>query len=84
VSFSLLSSIEELYLFIIGYLEGTDVNQVSEFKYLGFTVQENGGSEREIIKRIQCGWNSWKKVSGVLCDKKVPDKVKSKANSKKP
>jgi alpha-glucosidase (family GH31 glycosyl hydrolase) len=54
------------------------VNRVSEFKYLCSTVQENGGSEHEIIRRIQCSWNSWKKVSGVLCDRKLPDKVKGK------
>ena len=27
-------------------------------------------------KRTQCGWNNWRKISGVLCDKRVPPHVK--------
>ena len=30
----------------------------------------------EITKRTQCGWNNWRKMSGVLCDKRVPPHVK--------
>ena len=32
----------------------------------------------EINKRTQCGWNNWRKMSGVLCDKRVPPHVKGK------
>ncbi len=38
---------------------GKEVPRAKKFKYLGSTVQENGGSSREISKRIQAGWNSW-------------------------
>ncbi|XP_063593045.1 uncharacterized protein LOC134770106 [Penaeus indicus] len=54
------------------------VNRVKDFKYLGTTVQEDGGTLQEIARRIQLGWNSWKKITGVICDHKVPDKVKGK------
>ena len=27
-------------------------------------------------RRTQCGWNNWRKMSGVLCDKRVPPHVK--------
>ena len=30
----------------------------------------------EVNKRTQCGWNNWMKMSGVLCDKRVPPHVK--------
>ncbi|XP_047492429.1 uncharacterized protein LOC125041485 [Penaeus chinensis] len=59
-------------------IQGEDVNQVKEFKYLGSTVQEDGGSDREVTKCIQAGWGAWKKVTGVMCDRKVPDVVKGK------
>ena len=31
-----------------------------------------------MAKRIAAGWNSWRKVSGVLCDRKAPLSVKGK------
>ena len=44
-------------------------------------MQEDGGAEREVASRISAGWNSWRKVSGVLCDKKIPPKVKGKIHN---
>ena len=34
--------------------------------------------EIEIAKRVGAGWMNWKKCSGVLCDKKMPVKLKGK------
>ena len=50
---------------------------VTEFKYLGSTV-ESAGVDSEVNRRIQAGWNNWRKMSGILCDKKVPNRVKGK------
>ncbi|XP_047488657.1 uncharacterized protein LOC125038984 [Penaeus chinensis] len=50
----------------------------SEFRYLGSTVQSDGGVEAEISRRIQSGWTNWKKMAGVMCDKRVPARVKGK------
>ena len=52
--------------------------RVKEFKYLGSTVQESGGCEREVKKRVQAGWNGWRRVSGVICDRRLPARVKGK------
>ena len=49
-------------------MEDTKVPRVKEFKYLGSTVQESGNCKREIKKRVQAGWNRWRKVSGVICE----------------
>ncbi|KAK3515850.1 hypothetical protein QTP70_034718 [Hemibagrus guttatus] len=49
-------------------LQGEEVKKVQEFKYLGSTVQSNGECGKEVKKRVQAGWNGWRKVSGVLCD----------------
>ena len=48
------------------------------FRYLGFTVQADGGLDLEVEKRIQAGWNNWRNLTGVLCDKRVPLRVKSR------
>ncbi|KAK3532054.1 hypothetical protein QTP86_003542 [Hemibagrus guttatus] len=59
-------------------LQGEEVNKVQEFKYLGSTVQSNGECGKEVKKRVQAGWNGWRKVSGVLCDRKISARIKGK------
>ena len=44
-------------------MEYTKVSRAKEFKYLGSTVQESGGCEKKVKKRVQAGWNGWRKVS---------------------
>ena len=36
--------------------------------------------EAEITHRIQAGWMNWKKVSGVLCDRRMGVKLKGKVH----
>ena len=62
-------------------MEDTKVPRVKEFKYLGSTVKESSGCEREVKKRVQAGWNGWRRVSGVICDKRLPARVKGKVYS---
>ena len=54
------------------HIQSAQLPQVTEFKYLGSTLQSDGDMSTEINKRTQCGWNNWRKMSGVLCDKRVP------------
>ena len=62
-------------------LENTKVPRVKEFKYLGSTIQKSGGCEREVKKRVQAGWKGWRRVSGVICDRRLPARVKEKVYS---
>ena len=59
-------------------LQGEKVKKAKNFKYLGSTVSNDGRCEEEVRRRIQAGWMSWRKVSGVLCDRKLSAKVKGK------
>ncbi|KAK3514261.1 hypothetical protein QTP70_012099 [Hemibagrus guttatus] len=59
-------------------LQGEEVKKVQEFKYLGSTVQSNGEYGKEVKKRVQAGWNGWRKVLGVLCDRKISARIKGK------
>ena len=62
-------------------MEDAKVPRVKKFKYLGSTVQESGGCEGEVEKRVQAGWNGWTRVSGVICDRRLPARVKEKVYS---
>ncbi|KAK3555243.1 hypothetical protein QTP86_010532 [Hemibagrus guttatus] len=42
-------------------LQGEDVKKVQDFKYLGSTVHSNGECGKEVKKRVQAGWNGWRK-----------------------
>ncbi|KAK3542137.1 hypothetical protein QTP86_016465 [Hemibagrus guttatus] len=59
-------------------LQGEEVKKAQEFKYLGSTVQSSGECGIEVKKRVQAGWNGWRKVSGVLCDRKISARIKGK------
>ncbi|KAK3539305.1 hypothetical protein QTP86_034177 [Hemibagrus guttatus] len=59
-------------------LQGEEVKKVQEFKYLGSTVQSNGECGKEVKKRVQAGWNGWRKVWGVLCERKISARIKGK------
>ena len=54
------------------------LNTVTTFKYLGSIFDSNGGAERDINNRVRLAWMKWKQLTGVLCDKKVPIKLKDK------
>ena len=49
-----------------------EIPKVKSFKYQAFIVQEDGGSNIEVGRRIVSGWYGSKNVNGVLCDKSAP------------
>ncbi len=51
---------------------------MASFKYLASIFTSEGGSQADVNNRIIIGWMKWKEVSGVMCDKKMPVKLKDK------
>jgi hypothetical protein len=48
------------------------------FRYLGSMLQKDGDIDEDVRHWISAGWLKWRQGSGVLCDKKVPQKLKGK------
>ena len=61
-------------------MQGEEVAKVEDFKYLGSTVKRNGECGREVNMIVQARWNGWRRVSGVICDRRVPARVKRKVH----
>ncbi|KAG5604424.1 hypothetical protein H5410_025916 [Solanum commersonii] len=46
------------------------------FKYLGSVIQGSGDIDDDVTHRIGVAWMKWRLASGVLCDKKIPPRLK--------
>ena len=56
-------------------LQGETVKRVKTFTYLGSTLTEDGELDADVTHRAQSGW---KRVSGVLCYRRMNVKIKGK------
>ena len=60
------------------HLDGIPINRVESFKYLGSVLGKDGDIDADVKARMACGWLKWRECSGVLCDKKMPLRLKGK------
>jgi hypothetical protein len=59
-------------------LDGQVVHKKDRFCYLGSMLQKNGDIDADVSHRIKAGWLKWCQASGILCDPRVPLKLKGK------
>jgi hypothetical protein len=59
-------------------LDGRVIHMNDTFRYLRSMFQSEGEIDEDVIHRIRAGWIKYRQASGVLCDKKVPNKLKDK------
>ena len=59
-------------------MNGKDLRQVGNFKYLGTEVESEGGTLRAVKQRIKAAWMKWCEMAGVICDKGTPKKIEKK------
>jgi hypothetical protein len=59
-------------------LDGQVVPKKDTFRYLGSMLQKDGDIDKDLSHRIKAGWLKWRQFSDVLCDPRVPLKLKSK------
>ena len=54
------------------------VVQKNTFRYLGLVLQKEGNIDEDVRHRISVGWLKCRQASGILCDKRAPQKLKGK------
>jgi hypothetical protein len=59
-------------------LEGQVMPKKDTFRYLGTMLQRDGDIDADVSHRIKAAWIKWRQASGILCDKRVPQKLKGK------
>ena len=59
-------------------VDGKTVKHVNIFVYMGGTVYENGGSSKEIQRRVQAGEAAWRRAEGITRDRKLKKQLKGK------
>ncbi|VDP31243.1 unnamed protein product [Heligmosomoides polygyrus] len=59
-------------------VNGIELLRSSVFKYLGSAVASDGNLMTEVNSRVNAAWSKWRSLTGVLCDKKIPERFKSK------
>ena len=59
-------------------VSGTPLKRAKTFTYLGSTLTNDGNCEHDVKARISSAWTKWRSLTGVLCDKRMPNKLKGK------
>jgi hypothetical protein len=59
-------------------LDGQVVPKKDTFRYLGSMLQKNGDINEDDSYKIKVDWLKWCQASDVLCDPRVPLKLKGK------
>ena len=49
---------------------------IKVFKYLGSMFAADVGAETDVNNIVKAVWTKWREVSGVMCDQRMPIKIK--------
>jgi hypothetical protein len=61
-----------------GMFDSQVIPKKDTFRYLGLMLQKNEDIDEDVSHRIKADWLKWRQASGVLCDPRVPLKLKGK------
>nr|CDJ86575.1 RNA-directed DNA polymerase (reverse transcriptase) domain containing protein [Haemonchus contortus] len=59
-------------------INGIELTRTTTFKYLGSAIASDGSLGFETTSRVNAAWLKWRSMTGVLCDKNIPERLKSK------
>lgn len=59
-------------------IDNKELKKTEEFRYLGSVISYDGNISSNVRARINAAWLKWQQVTGVLCDRRMPDWLKGK------
>lgn len=59
-------------------IDNEELKKTEEFRYLGSVISYDGNITSDVRARINAAWLKWRQVTGVLCDRRIPDRLKGK------
>ena len=59
-------------------IETQELPKSERFWYLGSIITKDGEIGEDVTHRIKAGWLKWRSATGVLCDKRIPTRLKGK------
>ena len=57
-------------------LDGQEIPQSGNFRYFGSIIHKDGEIKEGLNHRIRAGWAKWRSAIGVLCDCRIPTKLR--------
>ena len=58
-------------------VNGVDIKKTTQFTYLGSRLDSLGSPLHDVTARCNASWTKWRLSTGVLCDRRMPVKLKS-------
>ena len=59
-------------------IENQELPKSEYLRYLGSIITIAGEIDVDVTHRIKAGWCKWRSASRVLCDKRIPTRLKGK------
>ena len=59
-------------------IEGQEIPKSEQFCYLDSIIHAEGDISADVTHIIKEGWTKWRNASGVLCDRRIPLRLKGK------
>ena len=59
-------------------IETKEIPQRDSLCYLGSIISKDWEIDGDVEQRIKVGWLKWRLASGVLCDRRMPTRLKEK------
>ena len=59
-------------------LNGEELKHVDHFKYLGSVIDKEGTIDKDVDLRVHAAWSTWRTLTGVPYDRKIPLRLKAK------